>query len=124
MAVFVLGEQETRFANIIWDNAPLKSSELVKLSYETLKWKKSTTYTILRRLCDRGIFTNENTMVYVKLTREQFYGGQSRKYVEDKFGGSLPRFISAFIGGKKLTPEQAAELKSLIDEHEWSADNG
>ena len=118
MAEFNLGEQETKFANIIWDNAPFKSSELVRLAAESLQWKKSTTYTILRRLCERGIFKNENAMVYVILTREQFYGGQSRKYVEDTFGGSLPRFIASFIDGRKLTTEQAAELKRFIEEHE------
>ena len=118
MAVFNLGEQETRFANIIWDNAPLKSAELVRLAAGTLQWKKSTTYTMLRRLCQRGLFENVNTMVYVKMTKEQFYAGQSRKYVEDTFGGSLPKFIASFVGGKKLTHEQADELKRLLDELE------
>ena len=117
MAEFSLGEQETRFANIIWDNAPLKSNELVKLATEIMQWKKSTTYTMLRRLCERGLFWNENATVYVKLTREQFYGGQSRKYVEDTFGGSLPRFITSFIGGKGLSDKQADELVRLINEH-------
>ena len=124
MADFTIGEQETRFANIIWENAPLKSSELVKLAADIMQWKKSTTYTVLRRLCERGIFINENTMVYVKLTKDQFYGKQSRKYVEDKFGGSLPKFIASFMGGKKLTSKQAAELKKLIDEHNDGDGNG
>ena len=124
MADFNLGEQETRFANIIWDNAPIKSTELVRLSAEIMQWKKSTTYTMLRRLCERGLFENENAMVYVKLTREQFYGGQSRKYVEDTFGGSLPRFITSFIGGKGLSDKQADELVRLINEHKRGAENG
>ena len=81
-----------------------------------MKWKKSTTYTMLRRLCERGIFRNENATVDIVLTREQFYGGQSRKYVEDTFGGSLPRFITSFIGGKGLSDKQADELMRLIDE--------
>ena len=117
MVKYILGEQETKFANIIWDNAPLKSSELVKLAAETLKWKKSTTYTMLRRLCERGFFKNENATIDVILTRDQFYGGQSRKYVEDKFGGSLPRFIASFTGGKGLSENQADELTRLIDEY-------
>ena len=100
MEIFSLGEQETRFANLIWDNAPIKSSDLVELAANVMKWKKSTTYTMLRRLCERGIFINENTTVSVVLTRDEFYGGQSRKYVEDTFGGSLPRFITSFIEGK------------------------
>jgi predicted transcriptional regulator len=118
MARFHLGEQETKFANIIWENAPLKSAELVRLASLHMQWKKSTTYTMLRRLCQRGLFKNENTMVYVKLTKDQFYGGQSRKYVEDTYGGSLPRFIASFTGGKKLTQEQAEGLKRLLDEYE------
>jgi len=124
MADFNLGERETRFANIIWDNAPLKSTELVKLAAEIMQWKKSTTYTMLRRLCERGIFRNNDATVYVKLTREQFYGGQSRKYVEDTFGGSLPQFITSFIGGKGLSDEQADELVRLISEHRRGAENG
>ena len=124
MADFNLGEQETRFANIIWDNAPLKSTELVRLAAEVMQWKKSTTYTMLRRLCERGIFKNENATVAVVLTRDQFYSGQSRKYVEDTFGGSLPRFITSFIGGKGLSDKQADELMRLIDEHKEGRGNG
>ena len=114
---FNLGEQETRFANLIWDNAPINSTELVRLAAEEMKWKKSTTYTMLRRLCERGIFRNENATVSVLLTRDGFYGGQSRRYVEDTFGGSLPKFITSFIGGKGPTGKQADELVRLINEH-------
>jgi len=114
---FNLGEQETRFANLIWENAPINSTELVKLAESVMKWKKSTTYTMLRRLCERGIFKNENATVAVVLTRDEFYGGQSRKYVEDTFGGSLPRFIASFVGGKGLSEKQADELVSLINKH-------
>jgi len=116
MEDFTLGEQETRFASLIWDNAPINSTELVKLAAEVMKWKKSTTYTMLRRLCKRGIFGNKNATVYVILTRDAFYCGQSRKYVEDTFGGSLPRFITSFIGGKTLSDNQADELVRLINE--------
>ena len=119
-----LGEQETRFANLLWDNAPINSTDLVKLAAEVMKWKKSTTYTMLRRLCERGIFRNENATVSVVLTREQFYGGQSRKYVEDTFGGSLPSFIASFIGGKGLSDKQADELVRLINEHKRGVENG
>ena len=121
---FILGEQETRFANLIWDNAPINSTELVKLAAEVMKWKKSTTYTMLKRLCDRGIFKNENATVSVILTHDGFYGGQSRKYVEDTFGGSLPKFLTSFIGGKRLTEKQADELMHLISEHKSGAKNG
>ena len=112
-----LGEQETKFANLIWDNAPINSTELVKLAADVMSWKKSTTYTMLRRLCKRGIFRNENAMVSVILTSDEFYGGQSRKYVEDTFGGSLPRFLASFIGGKGLSDKQADELVLLINGH-------
>jgi predicted transcriptional regulator len=117
MEDFKLGEQETKFANLIWDNAPINSSELVKLSAEVMNWKKSTTYTMLRRLCDRGIFKNDNATVTVLMNRDEFYAGQSRKYVEDTFGGSLPRFITTFIGGGGLSDKQADELVRLINEH-------
>ena len=124
MEDYKLGEQETRFAELIWDNAPIASPSLVKLAAEVMQWKKSTTYTMLRRLCERGIFKNENAMVAVILTREQFYGGQSRKDVEDTFGGSLPRFITSFIGGKGLSDKQADELVRLINKHKRGAENG
>ena len=124
MEDYKLGEQETRFAELIWDNAPIASPELVKLAAEVMQWKKSTTYTMLRRLCERGIFENENAMVDIVLTRERFYGGQSRKYVEDTFGGSLPRFITSFIGGKGLSDKQADELVRLINEHKEGRCNG
>ena len=97
MEEYKLGEQETRFAELIWDNAPITSPDLVKLAAEVMEWKKSTTYTMLRRLCKRGIFKNENATVDVVQTRDQFYAGQSRKYVEDTFGGSLPRFIASSL---------------------------
>lgn len=112
-----LAEQESRFADIIWDNEPLGSGELVSLSEEILNWKKSTTYTVLRRLCDRGLFKNEDSVITSNITRKQFYAGQSRRYVEDTFGGSLPKFIASFIGGKKLSHSQAEELIRLIREH-------
>ncbi|MCL2201060.1 MAG: BlaI/MecI/CopY family transcriptional regulator [Oscillospiraceae bacterium] len=117
MVDYALGEQETKFANLIWDNAPINSTELVKLAADVMKWKKSTTYTMLRRLCEREIFRNENATVSVILTRDAFYGNQSRKYVEDTFSGSLPKFLASFIGGKELSEKQADELVSLINSH-------
>jgi predicted transcriptional regulator len=108
---------ESRFADLIWDNAPINSTELVRLAAAALNWKKSTTYTTLRRLCDRGIFKNEGAVVSVVMTREEFAQSQSRRYVEDAFGGSLPRFVTAFIGGKRLSDKQADELLRLIGEH-------
>ena len=117
MKEYRLGEQEAKFADIIWDNEPIESPELVKLAAQSLDWKKSTTYTMLRRLCERGIFKNENTIVSALMSWDEFMAGQSRRYVEDSFGGSLPKFLASFIGGKKLSDKQAEELVRLINQH-------
>ncbi len=117
MGDYKLAEAEERFAQIIWDNEPITSPELVKLCEKEMKWKKSTTYTVLKKLCDRGIFCNENALVTAKLKKEEFYGMQSRKYVDDVFGGSLPRFLTAFCGGRKLSVEEVEEMKRFIDEN-------
>ena len=117
MADYRLAEMESRFADLIWEKEPIGSSELVRLSEEKLNWKKSTTYTILKRLCDRGIFKNENAVVSSRISRDEFFAGQSRRFVEDTFGGSLPRFFASFIGGKKLSDKQAEELVRLINGH-------
>ncbi|MCL2164825.1 MAG: BlaI/MecI/CopY family transcriptional regulator [Oscillospiraceae bacterium] len=124
MEQYKLGEQEAKFAKLIWNNAPINSSNLVSLAADALNWKKSTTYTMLRRLCERRIFKNENAVVTALMSREEFYAGQSRKYVEDTFGGSLPRFIASFIGGSGLSEKQADDLVSLINEHKEGRGNG
>jgi len=115
---------EEKLAGLIWREAPLTSPALVTLAEQEIDWKKSTTYTVLKKLCDKGIFKNENANVSVVLTHDELIAHQSQRYVEDTFGGSLPKFITSFIGGKKLTPEQAAELKRLIEEHEGGGLNG
>ena len=109
---------EEKLAALIWREAPLTSPELVAFADNELDWKKSTTYTVLKKLCDKGVFKNENANVSVVLTHDELIAHQSRYFVEDTFGGSLPKFITAFFGGKSLSPEQAAELKRLIEEHE------
>lgn len=119
-----LTEAEEKLAALIWRNAPLTSPDLVALAEREMDWKKSTTYTVLKKLCDKGVFKNENANVSVMLTREEQIARQSRRYVEDTFGGSLPKFIASFFGGRQLTPEQAAELKRLIEEHEGGGNNG
>ena len=115
---------EEKLAGLIWREATLTSPALVTLAEQEIDWKKSTTYTVLKKLCDKGIFKNENANVSVVLTHDELIAHQSQRYVEDTFGGSLPKFITSFIGGKKLTPEQAAELKRLIEEHEGGGLNG
>lgn len=112
-----LAEMETKFADLIWEREPIESPELVKVAEQELNWKKSTTYTNLRNLCKRGIFKNENALVTSVLKKDEFYAKQSKDYVQRTFGGSLPKFISAFVSNGKLNAEQAEELKRLIDEH-------
>ena len=115
---------EEKLAILIWREAPLTSPELVEIADKEMDWKKSTTYTVLKKLCDKGVFRNENAFVSVVLTQDELISRQSRYFVEDTFGGSLPKFITSFFGGKKLSEEQAAELRRLIEEHEGGGDNG
>lgn len=117
MKEYKLAESEEKFANIIWQNEPIASGDLVKLSEKEMNWKKSTTYTVLKKLCEKGIFNNENAIVSSSITKTEYYAKQSIRFVEDTFGGSLPKFLTAFIGVKKLSKNQAEELKRLIDEH-------
>ena len=112
-----LGEIETRFANLIWEREPLSSSELVKDAEAELAWKKSTTYTVLRRLIEKGIFKNENGTVTSRLTREEFAAAQSEQFVDETFSGSLPQFLAAFARRKKLTAREIDELQRFIDEN-------
>lgn len=116
MADMRLGPVETRFAQLIWAHAPIGSGELVKLCQRELNWKKSTTYTMLRRLCERGIFQNSGGVVTALLSREEFQGMQSRQFVEETFADSLPQFLTAFSRGEKLSGREIEELQKLIDE--------
>ena len=116
MADIRLGVIETRFADLIWENEPISSGELVKLCEEKLSWKKSTTYTILRRLCERGIFLNRKGTVTSLISKDEFYAMQSEKFVEDTFEGSLPKFLAAFSARKKLSDDEINELQKFIDE--------
>ena len=112
-----LAETEAKFADIIWEHEPVASMQLVKLCEEKLHWKKSTTFTVLKKLCSRGLFLNEKAVVTARISREEFYGGKSRQFVDEAFGGSLPKFLTAFIGRKKLSGEQVEEMKSLIESY-------
>ena len=113
-----LGAAEARFAEIIWQKEPVTSSELVKLGEKELNWKRTTVHTVLRRLCDKGLFQNDGGLVTVRMSREEFYARQSQQYVADSFHGSLPAFIAAFTQGRKLTEEERAEIRRMIDETE------
>lgn len=111
-----LGPVEARFADLIWAREPLSSGELVKLCAQELQWKKSTTYTILRRLCERGIFRNQDGIVTSSMTKEAFLAMQSEQFVEETFQGSLPKFLTAFTSRKALSQQEIEELQKFIDE--------
>ena len=109
-----LGAVEARFADLIWKYEPLSSRALVALCGEELGWKKSTTYTVLKRLCDKGIFQNENGTVTSRMTKEEYAAAQSEKFLEYTFGGSLPAFLAAFTKRKKLSETELAEVQDII----------
>ena len=113
-----MGALETRFADIIWDNEPLSSSELIRQSEKLLCWKKSTSFTVLRRLCAKGIFQNQNGIVTSLISREEFFAAQSQRFVEETFQGSLPAFLAAFTSHKALSAEEVAQLRRLVAEYE------
>jgi len=117
MSEYKLGAVEAHFADLVWKNAPIPSGELVKLCEKELNWKKPTTYTVLRKLCTRGLFRNENCVVTVTIPRDEFYSLQSREFVEESFAGSLPAFFAAFTAGKALSQNEVEELQALIDAH-------
>lgn len=111
-----LGEVESRFADIIWRNEPLPSRRLAELAETELSWKRTTTYTVLKRLCDRGLFQNKGGMVTSLVSKEEFFALQSEKFVDETFDGSLPAFIAAFSRRKKLSNSEIDELQNLIDQ--------
>ncbi|MBQ8210820.1 MAG: BlaI/MecI/CopY family transcriptional regulator [Clostridia bacterium] len=111
-----LGIVEARFADIIWQNEPLTTRELVALCEKELEWKRTTTYTVLKKLCDRGIFKTENKIVTSLICKDEFYAIQSEKFVEDTFEGSLPAFIAAFASRKKPSAKELEEIRRMIDE--------
>lgn len=113
-----LGAVESRFADLIWGSEPLPSGELVKLCEKELHWKKPTTYTVLRRLCERGIFQNEGGLVTSLISREEFYAMQSERFVEETFSGSLPSFLAAFTRRRSLSAAEIAEIRRMIDTFE------
>lgn len=115
MAEFKLGEVESIFADIIWNNEPLSSRRLAELAEERLNWKRTTTYTVLKRLCDRGLFQNAGGEVTSLVSRQEFYARQSEQFVDSTFQGSLPAFLAAFSSRKKLSDSEIDELQRLID---------
>ena len=118
MSQLQMGAIESRFADIIWNNEPLSTVELVKLSEAELNWKKTTTYTVLKRLSDKGIFVNNKGTVTSLISRNDYYSAQSEKFVEETFDGSLPAFLTAFSARKKLKPEEIKKLREMIEQYE------
>ena len=112
-----LYDAEFRLASIVWENEPVQSGELAKLCEGELGWKRTTTYTVLKKLCNRGILQNNNSLVTALVKREQIQQYESRAVLDKNFDGSLPRFIAAFLGNKKLSAREAEEIKRLIDRH-------
>ena len=110
-----LGAIQERFADIVWANEPLGSGELVRICEKELGWKKPTTYTVLRKLCEKGLLCNENGMVSSLISKEDFYSSKSEQIVNDSYNGSLPAFIAAFISKKDITAQEADEIQKMID---------
>ena len=121
MIDFELGEVQSRFADMIWEHQPVASGELVKLSEAQFGWKKSTTYTVLKKLCEKGLFVNEDGTVKALISREDYLSLRSERFVSESFGGSLPAFVAAFTSNRKLSAEDAAQLRRMIDDYEKQA---
>lgn len=115
MADFEIGAVQERFADIVWANEPVGSGELVKICEKELSWKKPTTYTVLRKMCEKGLFKNENGVVTSLVSKEEFYSRKSEQIVSESYEGSLPAFIAAFISRKELTAAEADEIQRMID---------
>ena len=113
-----MGVNETRFAEIIWHNEPISTTDLAKKAEALLQWKKTTSYTVLKRLCDKGIFQNQKGTVTSRISEQEFYAIQSENFVEDTFRGSLPAFLAAFSSRKSLTKEEVDQLRKMVEDYE------
>ena len=110
-----LGAVQERFADIVWKHEPIASGELAKICEKELKWKRPTTYTVLRKLCEKGLLQNREGTVVSLVSREEFYSAKSEQIIEDSWQGSLPAFIAAFISRKNLSEQEAEEIQKMID---------
>lgn len=115
MMDFELGAVQERFADLVWAHEPVSSGELVKICERELNWKKPTTYTVLRKLSEKGLLQNENGIVTTLISREDFYSSKSEQIIEESYEGSLPSFIAAFTSKKKLTLQEVDEIQRMID---------
>lgn len=117
MIVYVMTEAEMLLAELIWEKEPIGSGELVRLAQERLNWKKSTTYTVLRKICANGIFQNRDTVVTSLMSREEYVRRKGERYLDENYGGSLPGFVAAFLKRKKLSRKEIEELARMIEEY-------
>lgn len=118
MEPYKLGEMERKFLDLIWGNAPIKSRELVQLCEKNFNWKRTTTYTMLKRLEDRNIVVNKKGTIQVLMSKEEFQAGQGEVFLNENFDGSLPRFLATFTRKNKLSSKEIEELKRLIENYE------
>ena len=118
MVEYKLGTVESHFADIVWKNEPIHSRKLTEICEKELNWKRTTTYTVLKKLCNRGIFQNQDGIVSSLISKAEFYAIQSEKFVEETFEGSFPAFLNAFSSRKKLTSEEIAQVRKMIDSFE------
>ena len=118
MNPYQMGPIESRVADIIWTHEPLSSSQLAAYSLAELGWKKTTSYTVLRRLCDKGLFQNENGTVTSRVSKQDYAAMQSERFVDEAFSGSLPAFLAAFTTRRRLTADEAAQLRALVEQYE------
>lgn len=116
MADLELGIIQERFADIVWEKEPVGSGELVKICDKEFGWKKTTTYTVLRKLIDKGLLQNDNGIVTSLISKDEFYSSRSRQIVDESFQGSLPAFVAAFVSGNRLSAKEADEIRRMIDE--------
>ncbi|WKY43203.1 BlaI/MecI/CopY family transcriptional regulator [Eubacteriaceae bacterium ES2] len=115
MEKYKLGEMEQKFADLIWENAPIAMRDLIILCAQAFDWKRTTTYTMFKRLSSRGLFLNDNGIVKITLSREVFLTQKGQEFLEESFNGSLPRFITAFTRQRKLSDQEVDEIQRLID---------
>lgn len=116
MEDYTLGAIESRFADFIWDNAPMTTKALVELCAKELDWKRPTTYSVLKKLSEKGFFKMENKTVTALVTRDEYNARKSERFVEETFHGSLPALVVAFGSRKKLTPQEIEALQQAIDQ--------